>query len=48
MKTSTTARFASFFFAVVMTTGTLVSINGLAVSDAPQTLVAHVQGAQKA
>ncbi len=48
MKTSTTARFASFFFAVLLTAGTLAGINGLAVGDATDTLMARVQAAQKA
>ncbi len=48
MKTSLTTRFASFCFAVVLTAGTLASINGLAVSDAPDTQVARVQATQKA
>ena len=48
MKTSTTARLASCFLALVLTAGTLASINGLAVGDAADTLVARVQALHKA
>ena len=41
MKTSTTARIASFAFALLLTTAMLAGINGLAVSDPPDTLLAR-------
>ena len=46
MKTSTTARIASCAFALLLTTATLAGINGLAVSDAPDTLLARVHATQ--
>lgn len=46
--TTTTARLASFFVALVLTAGTFGGINGLAVHDASDTLVARVQAQHKA
>ncbi len=46
MKTSITARLASFAFAVLLTSATLAGINGLAVSDTPDTLLARVLATQ--
>ena len=42
MKTSITTRFASITAAAVMVLVMLVGINGLAVSDAPEALMARV------
>jgi hypothetical protein len=46
--TSTTTRLASFLFALVLTAGTLASINCLATSEAPDTQLARVQVVHKA
>ena len=48
MTTSMTTRFASFAIAAVMTVAMLAGINGLAVSDAPDALLARVTTAQPA
>jgi hypothetical protein len=42
MKTSITTRLASMTAAAVMALVMLVGINGLAVSDAPESLIARV------
>jgi hypothetical protein len=42
MHTTLTRRFTAFAFAFVMTTAMLAGVNGLAVGDAPQALVARV------
>lgn len=48
MTTSITTRFASMTIAAVMTLAMLVGINGLAVSDAPDALLARVTASQQA
>ena len=48
MKTSITARFASLAIAAVMTLAMLAGVNGLAVSDAPDALLARVAASQQA
>lgn len=48
MKTSITTRFASFTIAAVMTIAMLAGVNGLAVSDAPDALLARVAATQPA
>jgi hypothetical protein len=48
MTTSLTTRFASFAIAAVMTIAMLAGVNGLAVSDAPESLLARVAAAQVA
>ena len=50
MKTSFTARLASFAFAALLTAGTLAGINGLAVNhtpDAADALLARVVASQQ-
>ena len=48
MTTSLTTRFASFAIAAVMTIAMLAGVNGLAVSDAPDALLARVAATQAA
>jgi hypothetical protein len=48
MKTSITTRLASMTAAAVMALVMLVGINGLAVSDAPDALIARVAATQPA
>jgi predicted short-subunit dehydrogenase-like oxidoreductase (DUF2520 family) len=48
MTTSITHRLASFAIAAVLTVATLAGINGLAVSDAPDALLARVAATQPA
>ena len=48
MKTSITTRFASMTAAAVMALAMLVGINGLAVSDAPDALIARVAATHQA
>lgn len=48
MTTTRTHRFASFAFAAVLTVVMLAGINGLAVSDAPDALLARVAATQPA
>ena len=48
MTTTRTHRFASFTFAAMLTLAMLAGINGLAVSDAPEALMARVVAAQPA
>jgi len=48
MKTSRTHRFVSFAFAAVLTAAMLAGVNGLAVSDAPDALLARMVASQLA
>jgi hypothetical protein len=48
MKTSITTRLASMTAAAVMALAMLVGINGLAVSDAPDALIARVTASHQA
>lgn len=48
MTTSLSTRFASFAIAAVMTFAMLAGVNGLAVSDAPDALMARVVASQQA
>jgi hypothetical protein len=48
MTTSLTTRFASFAIAAVMTFAMLAGVNGLAVSDAPEALMARVTATHQA
>jgi hypothetical protein len=48
MTTSLTTRFASFAIAAVMTLAMLAGVNGLAVSDAPDALLARIAASQQA
>jgi predicted short-subunit dehydrogenase-like oxidoreductase (DUF2520 family) len=48
MKTSMSQRLASFAIAVVMTVAMLAGVNGLAVSDAPDALMARLAASQQA
>jgi len=48
MTTSLTTRFASFAIAAVMTVAMLAGVNGLAVSDALDALLARVAATQVA
>lgn len=48
MKTSLTTRLASMTAAAAMTLAMLMGINGLAVSDAPDALIARVAATQQA
>jgi hypothetical protein len=48
MKTSITTRLASMTAAAMMAVMMLVGINGLAVSDAPDALIARVAATQQA
>lgn len=48
MNTIRTHRFASFAFAAVLTVAMLAGVNGLAVSDAPDALLARVAATQPA
>lgn len=48
MKTTITTRFTSLTIAAVMTLAMLAGVNGLAVSDAPDALMARVTVSQPA
>lgn len=48
MTTTLTTRFASFAIAAVMTLAMLAGVNGLAVSDAPDALLARVAASHQA
>jgi len=48
MKTSLTQRFASFAIAAAMTVAMLAGVNGLAVSDAPDALMARIAASHQA
>jgi hypothetical protein len=48
MNITITTRFAFFAMAAVMTVAMLAAVNGLAVSDAPDALIARIAAAQPA